>query len=462
MHNKRVKRVCNNRRGTQGSDPSRANRPKGKAQHPLRRSARGQAIVIIALAMFVLVGLVGLAVDGGSMYLQRRTAQNSTDGAALASTKTMLIAYQEMLYRNNGVVGSGEKDIEDALVEIITDYAGVNGVVTDTIAAYFVNDDKQIVSASQGKDDDGNVICGTSAGLSPCKVGQNRYVPWNKGAKGITVTARAETAAFFMSLFGYKTIAADATATAFMGPSTISGQDVTLLPIGFYTTTDHLLQMEPKKLYTLISGNLRKIPTPLDPDMEWDVSGNWGYVNFNGEGSSTTVINAWITCGFSPRALTEADWKAFCTDSKYQKVTEAKGPTQYYLGTATKPDLGTRYTAPRLEWKGVDGKGPDWWIQGSTGVSSSCSYFKNLVEEMGGQSVYLIPIFDRWEGGGSNTYFHLLTIAQFKFHSKNIDCHSPRQEWAIEGYFQYAYMPGASGYHGDLVHNSPHSVFLEP
>lgn len=461
MHNKRVKRVCNSRHNTWGSVSSEANMPQGKGQHPLRTKARGQAIVIIALAMFVLIGLVGLAVDGGSMFLQRRTAQNSTDGAALASTKTMLIAYQGMLYDNKGVVGPGDKYIEDELASIITDYAGVNGVVTDTIVAYFVNDNKQIVSASQGKDGNGNVICGTSAGQSPCEVGQNGYVPWNKGVKGITVTARAETDAFFMSLFGYKTIAADATATAFMGPAVISGQDVTLLPIGFYTTTERLLQMVPEKKYTLISGNLRKIPTPLDPDMEWDVSGNWGYVNFNGEGTSTNVVNAWIACGFSPRALTNADWTAFCTANKYTGVTKAKGPTQYWTGTGSAPSAGP-FTAPWLEWKGTDGKGPDWWLQGSSGVSSSCSFFRDLVDSFEGKSVYVIPIFDRWTGGGDNTYFHLLTLASFRFESDDINCHSPRQQWAIEGFFEYSYSAGASGYHGDLVHNSEHTVFLEP
>jgi hypothetical protein len=464
MHNKRVKLGCNNRPDIRGNVPSMPGTPGGKAQHPLRRSARGQAIVIIALAMFVLIGLVGLAVDGGSMYLQRRTAQNSTDGAALAGTKTMLIAYEGMLYDNNGTVGPGDRDIEDSLLEIITEYASVNGIVADTVAAYFVNDDKQIVSASQGEDDgNGNPVCGTTGGLSPCKVGQNGYVPWNKGVKGITVSARAETSAFFMSLFGYKTIAADASATAFMGPTSMTGQDVTILPIGFYTTTEHLLQMKPyPKLYTLISGNLRKIPTPLDPDLEWEVSGNWGYVAFNESGTSTNVVNAWIRCGFNPRALKEADWSAFCTDKTYTKVTDARGPTDYWLGTATEPDLTKPYSAPRLEWRGVDGKGPHWWLQGSSGVSSSCSYFKKMVEDLDYQPVYYIPIFDRWTGGGENTYFHLLTLAQFRFDSQHIDCHSPRQNWAIEGYFEYSYMAGASGHHGDLVHSSPHTVFLEP
>lgn len=432
-----------------------------QAVRPGRRKASGQAMVIIALAMFVLIGLVGLAVDGGSMYLQRRAAQNATDGAALAGTSTMLSSYQGMLYDNSGTVTNGDSDAEDYILEVLTEYATVNGVVSGTISAYFVNDNKQVVSASTGWDANGNVVCGTSAGLAACKVGQNGYVPWERGVKGITVSGQSQTPSFFMSLFGWNTISAEANATAFMGPALESGPDVNLLPIGFYTSTERLRQMRTGEKYTLISGRLRRVPTPLDPGMEWDVSGNWGYVNFNGEGGSTNVNKAWITCGFNPRAVTDAAWEAFCTDSKYTGVTAAKGPTTYWTGAGDEPDnLNDPHTAPRVEWKGIDGLGPDWWLQGSTGVSSSCRYFRDLVEEFG-EAVYYVPVFDKWTGNGSDTYFHLLTVARFRFDS-DFSCQSPRQEWAINGWFEHAYAAGTSGTHGDLTHSSVHTVFLEP
>ncbi len=424
-----------------------------------RQKTRGQAMVIVALAMFVLIGLVGFAVDGGSMYLQRRGAQNATDGAALAGTSTMLNTYQGMLYDNGGVVGNGDAATEDAILDSITEYATANGVVAGTVNAYFVNDSKQVVSASTGYDSNGNVICGTGAGQAACKVGENGYVPWSKGVKGITVSGTAQTSAFFMSLFGYNTISAQASATAFMGPSLSTGPDVTLLPIGFYTSTERLKQMRVGQKYTLISGNLRKIPTPLDPGMEWDVSGNWGYIDFNDNGGSTTVNKAWITCGYNPKALDTAAWQAFCTDSQYSKVDKAIGPTKYWTGAGSTWDAGP-FTAPRVEWKGVDGLGPDWWLKGSTGVSSSCRYFQELVEDFG-EAVYYVPVFDKWDGTGSNTYFHLLTIASFRFDS-NFNCQSPRQEWSIDAYFETAYAAGSSGTHGDLVHGGPAAVFLEP
>ena len=45
---------------------------------------RGQAIVLIVLAMVALLGFTALAIDGGRLYSERRHAQNAADAAALA------------------------------------------------------------------------------------------------------------------------------------------------------------------------------------------------------------------------------------------------------------------------------------------------------------------------------------------------------------------------------------------
>jgi Flp pilus assembly protein TadG len=46
---------------------------------------RGQALVIIALAIVGLAGMAGLVIDGGNIFLDRRNAQNAADSAALAA-----------------------------------------------------------------------------------------------------------------------------------------------------------------------------------------------------------------------------------------------------------------------------------------------------------------------------------------------------------------------------------------
>ncbi len=46
---------------------------------------KGQAIVLVALVMLVLLGFLGLAMDGGRAYVDRREMQDSVDAAALAA-----------------------------------------------------------------------------------------------------------------------------------------------------------------------------------------------------------------------------------------------------------------------------------------------------------------------------------------------------------------------------------------
>ncbi len=46
----------------------------------------GQAIVLLMLALVVLIGFTGLAIDGGGLFFLQRDAQNATDAAVLAAT----------------------------------------------------------------------------------------------------------------------------------------------------------------------------------------------------------------------------------------------------------------------------------------------------------------------------------------------------------------------------------------
>jgi Flp pilus assembly protein TadG len=64
-----------------------------------RPSQQGQAIVLVALVLTVLFGFLGLAIDGGRGYLDRRHIQGSVDAAALAA------AYD---YMNNSDYGMAE------------------------------------------------------------------------------------------------------------------------------------------------------------------------------------------------------------------------------------------------------------------------------------------------------------------------------------------------------------------
>lgn len=58
-------------------------------EHPIRTRSSGQMIVLFALSLVVLILLVGLVVDGGFAFAQRRGTQNAADFAATAGTRVV-------------------------------------------------------------------------------------------------------------------------------------------------------------------------------------------------------------------------------------------------------------------------------------------------------------------------------------------------------------------------------------
>ena len=55
----------------------------------LRGSHKGQAVVMVALALVVLMGSLGLAIEGGRAYAERRAMQNAADAGALAGARAL-------------------------------------------------------------------------------------------------------------------------------------------------------------------------------------------------------------------------------------------------------------------------------------------------------------------------------------------------------------------------------------
>jgi hypothetical protein len=56
----------------------------------MKRFERGQALIVIALALVGLMGMAGLVIDGGNAFQDRQRAQNAADAAALASAYARL------------------------------------------------------------------------------------------------------------------------------------------------------------------------------------------------------------------------------------------------------------------------------------------------------------------------------------------------------------------------------------
>ena len=60
------------------------------------RASDGQIIVIFALGLVAMIAMVGLVLDGGSTYAQRRGQQNAADLAALAGANQFMITNDEV------------------------------------------------------------------------------------------------------------------------------------------------------------------------------------------------------------------------------------------------------------------------------------------------------------------------------------------------------------------------------
>jgi Flp pilus assembly protein TadG len=56
-----------------------------------QRDSRGQILVIFALALVAITAMVGLVLDGGSAFAQRRSEQNAADLAALAAANDLIV-----------------------------------------------------------------------------------------------------------------------------------------------------------------------------------------------------------------------------------------------------------------------------------------------------------------------------------------------------------------------------------
>jgi len=95
-----------------------------------QRREPAQVIALFAISLVAMLAMVGVAVDGGTLYLQRRTAQNAADAAALAGTRALLQAGMTVPLPSTSLQISAE----------ICKYVLANSFgVTPTATAYWVD-----------------------------------------------------------------------------------------------------------------------------------------------------------------------------------------------------------------------------------------------------------------------------------------------------------------------------------
>ena len=147
-----------------------------------RKSEKGQAIVMIALAIIGLFGLIALAMDGGHAFSDRRQAQNAADAAALAASlaytnsPTLLTDTQLGVIAVQSTTLNGYDNDHIRSVVNLTSTASVTGTDPDqcnpkttgrdivvTIDSYLPTWFAQIVGVTQVH----NLVSGTSRACKP-------------------------------------------------------------------------------------------------------------------------------------------------------------------------------------------------------------------------------------------------------------------------------------------------------
>ncbi len=134
----------------------RGGNPRSGPLSRLRGTHRGQAIILIALGLIILLGFTGLAIDGGSLFFTQRNARNAADAAVLAGTYVMCTQYEDP-GRNAAIVSEALRaaaengfsaaettvQIEDEITEEpITSYPDKSGylrvIISTQAPTYFI------------------------------------------------------------------------------------------------------------------------------------------------------------------------------------------------------------------------------------------------------------------------------------------------------------------------------------
>jgi len=100
-----------------------------------RRRQRGQILPLFALALVAVVAMVGLVIDGGSAYAQRRDQQNAADLAALAGANALIFSLDATTAAHRVAEANGYHDGENGVTVAVT-FPASNEVKVDIAAPH--------------------------------------------------------------------------------------------------------------------------------------------------------------------------------------------------------------------------------------------------------------------------------------------------------------------------------------
>ena len=220
------------------------------------RGEQGQVLVIVAGGMFALLVFLGLVIDGGNAFLNRREAQNTADIAALAGTRLIASGYT-----TSATVGVNNKTRGQIYQEIATSVAANDclpgGATPCTWEAWFVG------PSGSGPIDLGSV---TDVGSS---------LPAN--TLGVRVAVNRQPGTFLARLASIQTWDVNTEAIA-LAESPAVGPPGQLLPIAI---AQDPVGYNPGQVYDLTDGK--------------DLPGGFGYISWTGTNDPNALATSICT-----------------------------------------------------------------------------------------------------------------------------------------------------------------------
>ncbi|HVE94375.1 MAG TPA: pilus assembly protein TadG-related protein, partial [Acidimicrobiales bacterium] len=148
--------------------------------HRIRRSERGATLILVALSLAASLSVVGVVVDGGSAFAERRQMQNSADAAAMSAARAF-----------DRLTAGNEASVHTAAVTTAT----ANGADAASVTCRFVDEVLTDVGSCPTNNN------GTAVALKAL-------------ATGVRVTTTRTRSTAFIRVAGIKDYSATARATA--------------------------------------------------------------------------------------------------------------------------------------------------------------------------------------------------------------------------------------------------------
>jgi hypothetical protein len=354
-----------------------------------RSDERGQILVIVAGGILGIIAIAALVLEGGTLVLNRRDAQNTADLASVAGTH-VVARFHTMLPSEPGRPTTVSHVYSGVLAS-----ANVNNCVAAgalcTWQAWFVDIGKNRIGG-------------------PMSAGDSSGIPSN--AAGVQVGVTRTPSSVFGRLFGQGTWTVTTEATAQAKSPTSIGQGV-LLPIavcGWDSTAapndcaqasqnpapGNFVDFKPFQTYDLTDGK--------------DAPGGFGWLSWNGSNSANIMADR----------ICNPQNPSFSLDSPY----DAPGTPSGVMGT--------------------DPSSGETWFPIDPGKSNASAVRSCLDQWINSKLPVFVPIYDIVHGNGNNAWYHITGVAAFILTAREQPAIDQIQGMFVE-YYPLSEIPGNLG-----------------